>query len=47
MGLNGRGSDEGWASPWRPPLLWPQVRYMLTGQTGHSSPDAALSGQAR
>lgn len=46
MGLNGCGSDEVGASPWRP-LLWPQVRHMLTGQIGHSSPDAALSVQAR
>lgn len=40
------GSDKRWASPWRCPPQ-PQVRYMLTGRTGHSSPDAALSRQAR
>lgn len=41
-----RGSAKGRASPQRPPP-WPQVRCVLTGQIGHSSPDTAFwTGQA-
>lgn len=46
-GLNRVAQTKGGHFPGDLPPLWPPVRHMVTGQTGHSSPDAALSRQAR